>query len=256
MIEKSELLELINDYAGIPRKQTIIGVSLGDFVLDVPDSASFLSQVREIFYEREYDFITKSKKPVILDVGSNIGMSCLFFSKIYPDSLIYSYEADPFIFEFLKNNIKNNNIYNVELNNVAAWYEESELFFDSKGTDAGHVSKDKGKLKVKAVDFCQQMHRFDTISLLKIDIEGSETSVFPHIASQLHKVDNLILEYHSSLTEKQFLSTILQIIENNGFRYHIHQVNRRKSPLKNKLPKGLFDCQVNIFAYKQKDPLK
>ena len=46
------------------------------------DSASFLSQYFEIFTKQILSFETKNKQPYIIDCGSNIGVSILYFKKI------------------------------------------------------------------------------------------------------------------------------------------------------------------------------
>lgn len=251
MITKGELDQLIQQYKDTPRKIEINNIKFGTFCVDVPDVASFLSQVRELFYEREYDFNSSNSSPVIIDLGANIGMSCLFFSSIFPQSKIYAFEADPHIFNYLHRNLNNNHVANVTLYNQAVWVEDTHLKFQSTGTDAGHINDkiNHGEL-VKAVDISNFLDKFDEIELLKIDIEGAENQVFPHIASHLSKVKQIVVEYHSSMTEQQTLSNIISLLEKHQFRYHIHHINRRLSPLINRTPKGFFDCQLNIFAIK------
>src|SRR5436309_1804523 len=53
----------------------------------------------EIFINGSYLFHTDRSRPLILDCGSNIGMSILFFKKLYPEARIIGFEADPLTFE-------------------------------------------------------------------------------------------------------------------------------------------------------------
>ncbi|MBE1302190.1 MAG: FkbM family methyltransferase [Alteromonadaceae bacterium] len=249
MIDSEQFKILMREYVDVPRKQPVAGINFADLTIDIPDAASFLSQVRDIFLERQYLFKANSEEPVILDVGANIGLASLFFAKQYPTAHIVAYEADPVIFDYMQRNLRQNEISNVVSKNEAAWNEESKLGFLSTGTDAGHMDS-AAKTLVKAVDFSRELQQFEQIDLLKMDIEGSENVVFPTIEEHLPKIHNLIFEYHSEPTSEQQLARMLSLMEKHGFRYHLHQVNKRRSPLVNRVPAGYFDCQVNIFAYR------
>jgi hypothetical protein len=61
---------------------------------------------KEIFIYNSYEFLSTKKNPFILDCGSNIGMSILYFKYFYPNCKIYAFEPDPETFELLKFNIK------------------------------------------------------------------------------------------------------------------------------------------------------
>src|SRR5262245_35480521 len=63
-------------------------VRYGGWELTVPDCASFLSAFKEIFVERIYAFNAKHRKPYILDLGANIGLSVLFFKTLCPEAEI------------------------------------------------------------------------------------------------------------------------------------------------------------------------
>jgi hypothetical protein len=47
--------------------------------IKIPDSVSFLNSFQEIFVRKIYQFKCNSDRPVIMDVGANIGLSVLFF---------------------------------------------------------------------------------------------------------------------------------------------------------------------------------
>lgn len=249
MITREEFKKLTQSYADFERKVEIQKVSLAGLSIDAPDAASMLSQVKEIFKEQQYAVSDMLIKPLVIDAGANIGLASLYFSKAWPQANIYAYEADPYVFGILSENVKRNCVENINLINAAVWSYDGDVEFNATGTDAGHVAEGSGE-KVKAIDFNIELARFDTIDLLKMDIEGGENVVFPHIQGHLSRVRNLILEYHSTSGQPQQLGKVLSIIEKSGFRYHIHQINKRNRPLVNRNPKGFFDCQVNIFAYK------
>ncbi|MEZ4805422.1 MAG: hypothetical protein R2852_08040 [Bacteroidia bacterium] len=67
----------------------------------LPDVKSFIWQYYEIFL-KYYNFESQVENPIIIDCGANIGMSAFYFKKLYPKSSLYCFEADPKIFNFLK----------------------------------------------------------------------------------------------------------------------------------------------------------
>ena len=79
-------------------------INLTDMPFEIADGHSFYYSHREIFLDEIYRFQSDKKDPVIIDCGSNYGTSIVYFKQLYPDSKIIGVEADPNIFEILKNN--------------------------------------------------------------------------------------------------------------------------------------------------------
>jgi len=65
--------------------------------------------LNEVFIKKEYD-VPVSEAVVIIDIGANIGAASLFFAKRFPNSTIYAFEPFEKNFNFLKKNIKLNNL--------------------------------------------------------------------------------------------------------------------------------------------------
>jgi hypothetical protein len=55
-------------------------------VFKIPDGPSFIASWIEIFEQEIYRFRTDAPAPRILDCGANIGVSCLFFKRNYPQA--------------------------------------------------------------------------------------------------------------------------------------------------------------------------
>ena len=70
------------------------------------DSASFIGQYEEIFKKQSYKFIPINDQPIIIDCGSNIGVSILYYFRQYPKAKIIAFEPDKNIFQVLKKNIE------------------------------------------------------------------------------------------------------------------------------------------------------
>ncbi len=219
--------------------------------IQVADVKSYVWQFYEIFFKGYYDFHTSAERPVILDCGANIGISAIHFKQQYPLADIHAFEPDPEICLLLKDNLAAAGWNDVHVYNQAVWVRNEELDFASEGADGGKISQEgSGNKKIAAIDLAGFMAAFDHIHFLKIDIEGAETSVLPHIASELRKVDNLFVEFHSYNEQPQHLHDVIQAISSCGHRIYIDNIHFKNTPFVNRKGKYGMDLQLNIFAYK------
>ncbi|MCT7528309.1 FkbM family methyltransferase [Aliarcobacter cryaerophilus] len=247
-----EWIDLRSKHATIQRNSEL-NIEINNLKLTIPDFQSFIWQYRDIYLDEAFFFTSKNKKPIIIDIGANIGLVSISLAKMYPEAEIISIEADPKIYKYLSTNLKKNNIKNVNAINAAAWIKEAHLNFQSSGADAGHVIDNKNNLsiEIKSIDTLKYLNPYECIDLLKIDIEGAEFKVFPHIKKILYKVQNIILEVHTEKNKKQNISAILRILEENNFQYTIQSIYNQNSPLIMESKSNIFDCQINIFALKK-----
>lgn len=220
--------------------------------LHIVDASTYLTLINEIFIDEIYKFNTNTSKPIIFDCGANIGLATIYFKSIYPDSIIYAYEPDPAIFETLKFNITSCNFDNVNIINKAISNSEGYCDFVSEGSLSGMISADSkaNLISVKTERLKNILRDFSKIDFLKIDIEGHENIVIDDIISELPKVQNLFLEYHSFVNKPQDLGHILQILTDSGFRYYFKESDFKKYPFIDKVMFHDFDTVVNIFCYK------
>ncbi len=228
-------------------------VSAGGFKIRVADLKSFIFQYLEIFIYEFYAFKTQSSNPVIYDCEANVGTSVLYFSKNYPKAKIVAFEPSPAIFRLLEMNLKNNNVaQNIILNKQAVWIKNETLVFNDEGADGGslHAISNTKKVNVEAIDFLLTLQKEEKIDFLKIDIEGAEMELVPHIAPALHKVENIFIEYHSFNGQEQTLDKLLSVLTKHNFRYFIRHAIDRKKPFVNKKQDVNMDMQLNIFGYK------
>ncbi|MBJ6724075.1 FkbM family methyltransferase [Geomesophilobacter sediminis] len=235
-------------YGFMPRYTEFTANAFGYEVL-APDAPSFLASCKEIFADRIYAFKFSDESPRILDLGANIGLSVLFFKKMYPNAEITAFEADPKIFHYLEKNVHGNGLSEVRLVNKAAWNKDTALRFRSEGADGGRAAwaDDNGAIEVDAVDIGEFLdrHSFD---FLKMDIEGSEEYVVPACRRHLGQFRHVFVEYHSRPGYKQCLDQILTILSDAGFRIHVHTLLSSPSPLFEIKSNSGFDLQLNIFA--------
>lgn len=243
----SALKKLRNIPRYTPCSTDILGAEL-----ELVDSASFISMYNEIFRREIYKFKAKSQSPLIIDGGSNVGLSVLYFKQLYPDSHVIAFEPDAQVFKILKANVIKNKLSGVELVNSALWSSETILEFMSEGADGGRVSQvnaNADKYQVQAVRLRNYLTK--PVDFLKLDIEGAETEVIKDCQDLLYNVKNLFVEYHSFINKTQSLHIILNILFETGFRIHMHSQNSSSQPFCHRKIHLEMDMQVNIFAYRE-----
>ena len=162
--------------------------------------------------------LIEKNNPIIFDIGAHEGQSILFFSKLFPDAFIYSFEPDPDTFKILSNisakNLKLENIALSDKTGDTSFYKNSishtnSLFkVNHNSKDSISISKAKSeknetffiglnqeiKVKTSTLDYYITSNNILTIDLLKIDVQGAEVKVLNGALSSLEKTKCVILE--------------------------------------------------------------
>ncbi len=191
---------------------------------------SLMRLIEEIFGRKIYSFTTENKRPLILDLGANIGMSILFFKRQWPEARVLAFEPDPKTFEVLSQNVKTHGWKDVELHNRAVSDKEGETDFytDPTGNSSLESSLYGNRIAqaVKSRVKTSPLSRFITgpVDFLKMDIEGGEGAVLEELASSgaLANIKAMAVEYHHHLVPgEDKLASFLGILEDRGFGYLI-----------------------------------
>jgi FkbM family methyltransferase len=210
-----------------------------------------LHTYKDIFENEIYKFHTQTSEPIIIDCGSNIGLSVIYYKQLYPNASILAFEPDKQNFQLLKKNVVSNNYQNVHLNEAAVWITDGEIFFDANETEASHISESDHATKVKAIRLKNVLNNYYKIDFLKVDIEGAEWQVITDCEEELIKVNNLFLEYHGRVHETNKLNNLLEIVYKNGFNVYIkNAADNISHPFVEKTTNTIYDVQLNIFCFK------
>lgn len=249
--EQREFIRLVARY-GDDERYKLQHIAFLNYRFQVPDSLSFIWQFKDIFADENYKFQTKTSSPVIYDCGANIGLSCLYFKRLYPSSAIKAFEVDPGIAQVLSNNMNRNNISGVEVINKAVWTNNNGIEIVLEGADAASIYAKGKKTHIESVSLKEMIEAESSIDMLKMDIEGAEIDIIRDCRNSLNNIKNIFIEYHSFITDKQYLNEILEILKENNFRYFIRQAADRQQPFINRRNKNFpeVDLQLNIYAYK------
>ena len=217
-----------------------------DLDISLNDPRSFYSEFVYIFKNEIYNFHSNKKNPTIIDGGSFIGLSCLYFKKKYPGARITIFEPDKNALSFLRKNIGANHIKNVEIIEKGLFRKDGETTFKPDNTDGGKIDP-SGSGSIEVTRLSNYINT--DIDFVKLNIEGAELTVLEELdqSNKLQKVRELCIEYHSFKGQKQTLDKILSILTRNNFRYYIGNFENS--------PKGNFRTDNTFFllVYAQND---
>ena len=168
-------------------------------VLLRPVPAEDYGAARGVFCVLDYADPKKTHRPVrrVVDLGANIGCSCLFWSREYPDCTVEAFEPHATHLEMLRENLRRNGLEGrVVVHPAAAGIRQGHMFLSDQGMSS-RVSAEwrPGDLSVPVVDFFEVVGD-RPIDLLKIDIEGSEYSLLADARFAKLPVRTLVLEWH------------------------------------------------------------
>ena len=161
------------------------------------DSESFINQFIEIYRNDILSFNTDRSNPLVLDCGSNVGVSVCYFKSIFPSSKIIAFEPDLEIFSVLEHNTRCFDPSELEIHNKAVWTEETKLSFQSDGADGGRLLN-HGKQSVCAVKLSDYLQT--KVDMLKIDIEGAENQVIPNLLKKKIFPTQILVEFDELAT--------------------------------------------------------
>lgn len=160
----------------------------------------------QIFGDREYRCLDELKDVrLIIDCGANVGYSSAYFLTRFPSSQVIAVEPDIDNFDILSMNLAPYKD-RCRLVNSAVWSRPVGLVIVESTLKGAECSRkvrevrDDEEPAMIATDIRQLLDEsgFDRISILKIDIEGSEMELFSSNYSEwLARVDNLVIELHS-----------------------------------------------------------
>ena len=80
------------------------------------DGPVFLVSINELFINEFYKFRPATDRPKIIDCGSYIGTSILYFKDNYPNAVVSGFEPDETNFSILKENLENWNFSDTACN--------------------------------------------------------------------------------------------------------------------------------------------
>ncbi|WP_452224246.1 FkbM family methyltransferase [Lacinutrix chionoecetis] len=185
--------------------------------------SSDISVFGQVFEEKEYDVVLnkyasvfKNKPQTIIDAGSNIGLTSLYFYSKLKNSEIIAIEPDDENFKILQYNLETN-LVNANALKAGLWSKNTYLklikdFRDKKEWSVRVEESESEGLLAVTISSLLKDHKWETIDILKIDIEGAEKEVFTAEqtdVSFLSKTKCIAIEIHDEFNCRDEINTIL-----------------------------------------------
>lgn len=163
-------------------------------------------------------YLPNKQKPIVFDVGANVGNYSKDVFESNPNSLVFSFEPHPKTYKKLIENIKNPNFKSF---NIAVGKEEGLLNLYDYNTKDGSAHASLYKDVIKDIHKGTPIHHsvniikldkflveqdLDQIDLLKIDTEGNEYNVLLGIKDHLE--NNKIKAIHFEFNEMNIISKV------------------------------------------------
>lgn len=189
-----------------------------------------LQSLREVFLEEVYDCELPFQVGSVLDLGGNIGLSALWFSKRIKPSQTQSNEAAfivavepvPENAAVAELNFRSNELP-AELVRAAVGLQAGEAWFEARSeSNLGRLVSESGRgskgLRVPVVGIRELLDRFPggKADLVKMDIEGGEEDLLGHDTTWLARVKSLLVEWHDDRADSR---PLIRSVEAAGFTH-------------------------------------
>jgi len=220
------------------------------FRLRITDGPNAYMQLKDVFVRGIYRFNASRPDPLIVDGGSNMGISILGFRRDHPASRIIAFEPDPEIGGLLKANLKRNQAeQNVTVVNAGLGDADGMATFAADGSAGGRVEAQAAGNSIRIERLSTYLR--EPVDFLKLNIEGQELPVLRECAAAgaLANVRQMVVEYHGWAGGKQCLGDLLNLLDSQGFRYFVHDFDDEtcsttKPPFRHR-PRAHWFCLVH-----------
>lgn len=176
---------------------------------------------------------------IFIDCGAHVGDSIETFMENWKDwseYKIYSFEPNPKNFVILK---EYSRFENITVQDAAVWIHDGKVNFYIGESDGSSVVKEKvtGKLSnkptpVKSIDLSKWISKNftkDDFIILKLDIEGGEYELIPHLIKNktFEYIDELYIEFHTGKVNRRKYDNEKLLEELSNFHTKVHVTNTK-----------------------------
>lgn len=201
-------------------------------VLHSPPQVNLDFLFQEVWLEEIYSppGFEIEKDDTVIDIGANIGVFAAYAATFASNVNVIAFEPFPENAEWLRKNINDNNLSNVQVFEQAvtgvnekrkleissSWVEHSlNGAIDEAGNTAGKTGQ---FLSIQCRSFNDVMKNVEKCDLLKIDCEGSEYEIFYHSSTEtLNKIKRIVGEFHPRDKHKNNGRALREFLESKNF---------------------------------------
>lgn len=171
--------------------------------------------VKEILVDKVYPQVPfLSGVETIVDIGANVGISCLYFHFLYPSARIHAFEPGAEALALLERNAKPFPM--IAIHPFGLWTQDTEASLNKSAFSCVEDSLGFGGCKVDGNETIRLHHAanalqecgLERIDILKIDTEGCEVALLTQLLGRWQP-RAVYLEYHSE-ADRRKLDGLLQ----------------------------------------------
>jgi FkbM family methyltransferase len=179
--------------------------------------SSDLFVFEQVFIDLEYSCVDGVVDPkLIIDCGANVGYASAYFLSKFPDARVIAIEPDPDNVKWLRRNLEPYGNRATVLDS-AIWSHPVGLIVEANHGDGLEWARQVRESlpgetpHLIATDLATILDKSgaDSISILKMDVEGSESVIFSsHYEGWLDRVENIAIELHGDKCASVFHEAI------------------------------------------------
>lgn len=155
------------------------------------------------------------KDAVILDLGSNIGLTVRHLKFLFPNSKIIGVELDKENYLLAQKNTQH--LKNCTMINGAIWYQNGFVNYTGDIPQGFHCEENLavgiGRVKAITIESLMKENNISKIDFIKMDIEGAESKIFDLDIAWLNCTNSINLEVHNH----EPLDKYIEIFKSKGF---------------------------------------
>jgi len=157
----------------------------------------------------------------IVDLGANVGYSCLYWCQKYPQSHITAFEPHPVHVKAVHANLLQNGLVDrVKLVEAAAGVSERHSYL-TDGRSSSAVTEQPAAFQIRVLDIFREKELAGKIDIFKIDIEGGEYDILSDPRFAALDVRLLVVEWHNTPEYPDGKSWCLEKLHGLGYQTQI-----------------------------------
>ena len=176
-----------------------------------------VQSIREVLLQEVYRLPSDTRRKVIVDLGANIGLASMWLARTYSAERVIALEPDDANAELVRQNFVSNNIPGVLIQAAIGASDGTARFQPDFASNKGRLGPSGKEVSLLSMPSLLERIGVDgNVSLLKIDIEGTEEELLCRDLSWLRRIDEIIIEFHPTIVPYEKL---IAVIVDAGFAY-------------------------------------
>lgn len=177
-----------------------------------PRDIGQLISFEEVFVEAVYELgLVPFTPTAIFDCGAHVGFFSALAAAAYPRVPITAFEPNPDNVEWLRQNLSSLSA-GATVRAAAVSVSDGTASFAAPASNAGHLgAEEEGGIRVQVVDLVRLLPTGpDAALLIKLDVEGEERRLLPHLLPALPHRCAMFVETHDGVEAREQLMAAIQ----------------------------------------------